>query len=68
MNSSDYEALSEVVAFAPCEIQHCLNLTIKDDLTNEPEETLSLSLTKTTFITLRTGLGEVLIVDDDGKV
>ena len=46
-----------------------MNVIITDDLVNEPkEETFSLSLNKlTSFITLSTAAGEVLITDDDGK-
>ena len=68
MSPSDYEALSEVLTFAPCETQHCVNVIITDDLVNEPEETVSLSLNKiSSFITLSTAAGYVLITDDDGK-
>ena len=69
MSPSDYEAVSEVLTFAPCETRHCVNVSITDDLVNEPEETFSLSLTKiSSFVTLSTTAGEVLITDDDGKV
>ena len=68
MNPSDYEALSEVLTFTPCETRHCVNVIITDDLVNEPEETFSLSLNKiSSFVTLSTTAGEVLITDDDGK-
>ncbi|CAI8054449.1 hypothetical protein GBAR_LOCUS29715, partial [Geodia barretti] len=68
VSPSDYEALSEVLTFAPCDTQHCVNVIITDDLVNEPEETFSLSLNKlTSFVTLSTAAGEVLITDDDDK-
>ena len=68
MSPSDYEAVREVLTFAPCETRHCVNVIITDDLVNEPEETFSLSLNKlTSFVTLSTAAGEVLITDDDGK-
>ena len=46
-----------------------MNVSITDDLVNEPkEEKFSLSLTKiSSFVTLSTTAGEVLITDDDGK-
>ena len=69
MSPSDYEAVNEVLTFAPCETRHCVNVSITDDLVNEPkEETFFFSLNKlTSFITLSTTAGEVLITDDDGK-
>ena len=45
-----------------------MNVIITDDLVNEPEEIFSLSLTKiSSFVTLSTTAGYVLITDDDGK-
>ena len=45
-----------------------MNVSITDDLVNEPEETFSISLNKlTSFVALNTTVGEVLITDDDGK-
>ena len=69
VSPSDYEALSEVLTFAPCDTQHCVNVSITDDLVNElEEETFSLTLNKiSSFVILSTTAGEVLITDDDGK-
>ena len=68
MSPSDYEAVNEVLTFAPCDTRHCVNVSITDDVVNEPEETVFLSLNKiSSFVTLRTTAGEVLITDDDGK-
>ena len=68
VSHSDYEAVSEVLTFAPCETRRCVNVSITDDLVNEPEGTFSLSLTKiSSFVTLSVAAGEVLITDDDGK-
>ena len=68
VSHSDYEAVSEVLTFAPCDTRRCVNVVITDDLVNEPKETFSFSLTKiSSFITLSTTAGEVLITDDDGK-
>ena len=68
MSPSDYEAVAEVLTFAPCDTLLCINMVITDDLVNEPDETFSLSLTKiSSFVTLSTTAGEVLITDDDCK-
>ena len=69
MSPSDYETVSEVLTFAPCDTLLCMNVIITDDLVNEPkEETFSLSLNKiSSFVTLSTTAGYVLITDDDGK-
>ena len=68
VSPSDYEAVSEELTFAPCDTQHCVNVSITDDLVNEPEDSFSLTLNKlTSFVTLSTAAGEVLITDDDGK-
>ena len=68
MSPSDYEAVTEVLTFAPCDTLLCMNVIITDDLLNEPEETFSLRLTNiSSFVTLNTTAGVVLITDDDGK-
>ena len=69
MSPSDYEAVSEVLTFAPCDTLLCMNVIITDDLVNESkEETFSFSLTEiSSFVTLSTTAGYVLITDDDGK-
>ena len=66
----DFEAVNEAVAFAPCETQRCVNVSIVDDLISEPEETFSLSLTRSSsspFISFGLTTGQVIITDDDGK-
>ena len=69
MSPSDYETVSEVLTFAPCDTLLCMNVIITDDLVNERKrETFSLSLTKiSSFVTLSTTAGYVRITDDDGK-
>ena len=43
--------------------------SIADDAVNEPEEMFSISLNKvSSFVTLSATTGNVVIVDDDGKV
>ena len=58
------------LTFEPCDTQSCVNVSIVNDLINEPEETFSVILTSSTtapiFITSATG--EIAITDDDGKI
>ena len=43
--------------------------SIADDTVNEPEEMFSISLNKvSSFVTLSATTGNVVIVDDDGKM
>ena len=45
-----------------------MNVVIADDLINEQDETIAISLTKTTpFLTVTTVDGEVLVIDDDSE-
>ena len=54
--------------FTLCIMIRCVNFSIIDDLTNEPEERFTITLTKTlSFITLSAVDGELLVVDYDGK-
>ena len=66
----DYEALNETLMFDACQIRKCVNVTINDDLIEEPDERFNFTLTRTpglsTRITLMPVNGEVEIVDDDG--
>ena len=70
VSPTDYEAVSKTVVFASCDSQQCVNISITNDLINEPEETFTISLTLSgdapSFITLTSATGEVLIYDDDG--
>ena len=46
-----------------------MNENIADDAVNEPEEMFSISLNKvSSFVTLSATTGNVVIVDDDGKM
>ena len=70
MRPTDYEAVEdEVVEFGPCQTQHCLNLSITDDLTSEPEERFSVSLSRSaeTHVIFSPVAAEVVIADDDGE-
>ena len=67
----DYAAVCEVLTFAPCDSQHCVNVTIFNDMFTESEERLSLSLYETidtpSYISLNQTAGSIVIVDDDSK-
>ena len=66
----DYGVLSEILMFAACETRHCVNLTIADDLVDEPDENFFYNLERTPGlhpnIDLDSALEEIEIVDDDG--
>ena len=70
VSPTDYEAVSKTVIFAPCDTRQCVNISITNDLINEPEETFTISLTLSgdapSFIILTSATGDVLICDDDG--
>ena len=67
----DYAAVCEVLTFAPCESQRCVNVTIFNDIFTESEERLSLSLYETidtpSYISLNQTAGSIVIIDDDSK-
>ena len=66
---ADYVAVDQVLTFAACESQRCVNVSLANDLVSEPEETFSLSLTRSTrsHISITSATGVVVITDDDGK-
>ncbi|CAI8057262.1 hypothetical protein GBAR_LOCUS31214, partial [Geodia barretti] len=66
---ADYVAVEEVLTFAACESQRCVNVRLANDLVNEPEETFSLSLTRSTryHISITSTTGVVVITDDDDR-
>ena len=67
----DYVALSEILMFGACQTRSCKNVTIVDDLVDEPEEFFRVLLTRTTGldsrITLNPVEGRIVIMDNDGK-
>ena len=65
---TDYVSVEEVLTFAACESQRCVNVRLANDLVSEPEETFSLSLTQSTssHISFTSAIGVVVITDDDG--
>ena len=68
---TDYAELSETLMFGACETQSCINVTIVDDLVDEPEEFFCVILTRTngldSRITLNPVDGRIMIIDNDGK-
>ena len=68
----DYMTLAEVLMFDVCETRQCVNVTIADDLVNEPQESFHVSLERTpgldSRITLEPVDGEIVIVDNEGKL
>ena len=65
----DYQELNTTLAFGPCDTRHCVNISIVNDLINEPVERFSLSLTADPDLglILDPHAGEIMIIDDDGK-
>ena len=69
VHSEDYKKLSVNLEFGSCETRRCVNISIADDLINEPVEKFSLSLSANTeyHLSLFPTSAEVVIIDDDGK-
>ena len=72
VSPTDYEAVDVTLTFQPCDRQQCVNVSITDDLINEPEERFAVSLTLSggdnpPYVTLGSATGEIVITDDDGK-
>ena len=69
----DYLEVNTILAFATCEIRRCVNVTIVDDLVDEPgpNEFFHYTLERTPGLDSRISLspvdGVVEIIDDDGK-
>ena len=67
----DYIGLSVDLSFAACETRQCVNITIVDDLVDEPDEEFDVTLERTIGLDPRISLNpvdaRVLIEDNDGK-
>ena len=72
-NPMDYLELNTILSFAACETRSCVNVTIVDDLVDEPDliEFFHYTLERTPGLDPRISLdpvdGVVEIIDDDGK-
>ena len=67
----DYIGLSRILSFPACDTRQCVNITIVDDLVDEPDEIFDVTLERTpgldSRITLNPVDARVLIRDNDGK-
>ena len=66
----DYTELNSMLSFAACETRRCMNVTIVDDLVNEPPELFVYTLERTPGLDTRISLdpidGRMSITDNDG--
>ena len=67
----DYGNLFMTLTFDTCETQLCVNVSIVDDMVDEPDEVFDYILAPPPTgldprITIRPDMGEVFIIDDDG--
>ena len=68
----DYGGLSSILMFAACETQSCVNVTIVDDLVDEPGDldVFDVTLERTPGLDSRISLdpvdGQIVIIDNDG--
>ena len=71
VNPMDYLELNTILSFAACEIRRCVNVTIVDDLVDEPLEFFDYTLEGTPGLDSRITLdpvdGVVEITDNDGN-
>ena len=67
----DYVTLAEVLILGACQAQHCVAVTIVDNMINEPEENFHVSLERTpglnSRITLEPMEAVIAIIDNDGR-
>ena len=71
VNPMDYRELNTILSFAACETRRCVNVTIVDDLVDEPIERFAYTLERTPGLDMRIRLdpvdGVVQINDNDGN-
>ena len=67
----DYRALAVILTFDECEKKRCMNVSITQDLVEEPDEFFTFHLNRTTDLSPRIDLdpvdGRIEIVDDDSE-
>ena len=72
VNPMDYLELNTILSFAACETRRCVNVTIVDDLVDEPLESFDYTLERTPGLDSRISLdpvdGVVQINDNDGNI
>ena len=50
VSPTDYEAVSKTVIFATCDSQQCVNISITNNIINEPEDNKSHPIWRRSFI------------------
>ena len=64
----DYLELNSILSFDACQSRSCINVTIVDDLVDEPLEYFNFTLERTPDLDTRISLdGQMAIIDNDGK-
>ena len=67
----DYLELNSILSFDTCQMRHCVNVTIVDDLVDEPLEYFNFTLERTPDLDTRISLfpvdGRIAIIDNNGK-
>ena len=67
----DYGALDLILTFDECEKRRCVNVSITQDLVDEPDEFFTFHLDRTTDLSSHIDLdpmdGRMEIVDDDSE-
>ena len=71
VETMDYGALDVILMFDECEKRRCVNVSITQDLVDEPDEFFTFHLNRTTDLSPRIELdpvdGTIEIVDGDGE-
>ena len=71
VNPMDYLELNSTLSFDACQNRSCINVTIVDDMVDEPLEYFDFTLEKTPDLDTRISLnpvdGRIAIIDNDGK-
>ena len=67
----DYLELNSTLSFDACQTRRCIDVTIVDDLVDEPLEYFDFTLERTPDLDTRISLnpvdGRIAIIDNDGK-
>ena len=73
VDGEDFQQIDDmIVTFGDCQNRSCINITIVDDMVNEPVESFTYTLemipVSNSAICLKPVGGEVIISDDDGRL